>query len=624
MRHNTFPRAGRAFTVLAAALTLAAGSAVAARADDNGPPPAVARISVATGDVGVKHGDADQVAGAVNAPLEAGDYVTTGGDGRVEIQLDPSNVVRAASGTQLRFTQLDGSSDTVQLAQGTVELRVLQEDEDHVSLQTPSVDVVPDQAGAYLVTVDSDGQTFVTARSGSLDVNTPQGSQTLDPGKTMQINGNANDPQYQFVDEVAATDFDQWTDSRDQQLTVADASQNVNPDMLGAPDLDQYGQWTNVSGYGPVWQPTDVSANWTPYSDGNWTYQNYYGWTWVSAEPWGWAPYHYGSWAFIGGSWGWVPGPRYVTPVYAPARVAFFGFGSGVGVGLSLGFGFGNVGWVPLAPGDPFHPWWGPNRVAIASNNYYNYRNLNHGLVGLPVTGWQHGNFNQIARVQPGQVGSLHSFAGRLPLNPTSENYRFTNRSVGAGVQKPVYSRFSDIHPIGAPSRQAASTTNGWQHFSSASPRANAPSYARGYAPGGASQGAAWQHFGSAPRQQYQSLSQRPYQQGAYQQRQQYQPAYQQRQQYQSTYQRQYQQGAYQQRAYQQRAYQQRAYQQSASYQRPQASYQRSSYPSYQRQSYPSYQRQSYGQRPSGNAPARTSSRGGSGSPHPHHGPGTM
>ena len=81
---------------------------------------------------------------------------------------------------------------------------------------------------------------------------------------------------------------------------------------------------------------------------------NYYGPTWIAAEPWGWAPYHYGRWFFaptVG--WAWTPGPRFAHPVWSPALVAFFGYGGGVGVGV----GFGNVGWVPLAPGESYRPW---------------------------------------------------------------------------------------------------------------------------------------------------------------------------------------------------------------------------------------------------------------------------
>ena len=49
---------------------------------------------------------------------------------------------------------------------------------------------------------------------------------------------------------------------------------------------------------------------------------------------------------------------------WRPAMVGFFGFGGGVGFGV--GFGFGNVGWVPLAPYEAFHPWYGQRLVRRA------------------------------------------------------------------------------------------------------------------------------------------------------------------------------------------------------------------------------------------------------------------
>ena len=36
----------------------------------------------------------------------------------------------------------------------------------------------------------------------------------------------------------------------------------------------------------------------------------------------------------------------------------------GLGVGVGFGFGFGHVGWVPLAPLEVFHPWYGAGAVA--------------------------------------------------------------------------------------------------------------------------------------------------------------------------------------------------------------------------------------------------------------------
>ena len=82
--------------------------------------------------------------------------------------------------------------------------------------------------------------------------------------------------------------------------------QYVNSYIPGLYDLDYYGDWQNVDGYGHCWAPR-VDAGWMPYQSGYWQTDYPYGPTWVSAEPWGYAPYHYGRWAFVGDRWYWVP-----------------------------------------------------------------------------------------------------------------------------------------------------------------------------------------------------------------------------------------------------------------------------------------------------------------------------
>ena len=66
-----------------------------------------------------------------------------------------------------------------------------------------------------------------------------------------------------------------------------------------------------------------------------------WGWTWVDYAPWGFAPFHYGRWVYIGGSWCWAPGHRVARPVYSPAMVAWIG-GTGYGKGP-----WPYLGWVP-------------------------------------------------------------------------------------------------------------------------------------------------------------------------------------------------------------------------------------------------------------------------------------
>jgi hypothetical protein len=99
-----------------------------------------------------------------------------------------------------------------------------------------------------------------------------------------------------------------------------------------SPQLASYGQWINVPDYGPCWQPTNVSADWRPYTLGHWAWSDQYGWLWVSDEPFGWACYHYGRWAQLGNGWCWVPGR-----VWGPSWVVWRG-------------GDGVCGWAPLPP----------------------------------------------------------------------------------------------------------------------------------------------------------------------------------------------------------------------------------------------------------------------------------
>jgi hypothetical protein len=83
-------------------------------------------------------------------------------------------------------------------------------------------------------------------------------------------------------------------------------------------DLDNYGGWANISGYGNVWKPY-AKGNWQPYLDGQWVWTDQ-GWMWDSNEPFGWIVYHYGYWQFTEKDrWFWIPGYD-----WAPARVWWY------------------------------------------------------------------------------------------------------------------------------------------------------------------------------------------------------------------------------------------------------------------------------------------------------------
>ena len=398
----------------------------------------VARVSLLNGDVSVRRGDSgDFVAAAINAPLLALDSLQTGPASRAEIQFDTANRVRFGTDTEARLSQLTADHFQLQVARGTVTWAVLTDSGAQAEIATPSVAIHPVSRGSYRVTVLPDGTTLITVRAGSLEVFTPGGVERVEAGQTMMARGAVENPEFQIVAAVRFDEWDQFNERRDRELLSSQSYNYVSRDIAGAEDLDNYGQWNSDPTYGQVWTPR-VAADWAPYRLGRWTNEDYYGWTWVSADPWGWAPYHYGSWFQGSYGWSWFPGQRYSHHYYRPALVAFFGFGHGGGGG----FGFGNVGWVPLAPYERFHPWYGRggngfnrgygrggtivNNVNI-TNTYRNARS-NNGVTSLNSGDFASGRFGRYQSPGMGQLQQAGAVRGQLPFAANSNHNRFNDR----------------------------------------------------------------------------------------------------------------------------------------------------------------------------------------------------
>ncbi len=120
-------------------------------------------------------------------------------------------------------------------------------------------------------------------------------------------------------------------------------------DTPGYADLDRAGTWRNDPNYGNVWYPANMPGDWAPYHTGHWAYIAPWGWTWVDDAPWGYAPYHYGRWVFVGGGWGWVPGPVVGRSATRCMRRRW----SAGSADLDSAVG---IGWFPLGPREVFVP----------------------------------------------------------------------------------------------------------------------------------------------------------------------------------------------------------------------------------------------------------------------------
>ena len=425
-------RHGRAAAAAAGAAPGRAGSGAAAVRP--APAPAadpeiqqtVARISLISGnDVSFSRGDdpEDWQPADLNVPMTLGDRIWTGDDGRIELQVHGGSVVRLAARTDAQALNLTGSMKQFSISLGTASFQVRRLADDEVfEVDTPNAAVTFERPGDYRVDVDNDGNSRVQVRRGRAIAAAGGGQVPLSAGDEMDIDG-IDQPRYDIVAVPRPDGWDQWVAQRDQQLAQGRSYTYVTADIAGVEDLDQYGRWQQIPEYGWTWSPVSVEVGWAPYRAGRWIWQDPWGWTWVAAEPWGWAPYHYGRWVFYGARWCWVPvGPPVQSVAYSPALVAFVG-GSG-----------GYVGWFPLAPRDPFYPWWrrGPT-VAVTNVTYVNRTYVTVVNQTVFVSGRNVSRDFVHDQTVIRTVEATPVLRGPVPVVPTRDSIRMTNRTAPAG-----------------------------------------------------------------------------------------------------------------------------------------------------------------------------------------------
>ncbi|WP_233843511.1 DUF6600 domain-containing protein [Dyella sp. 2HG41-7] len=399
----------RGWRMLLATLLLICASLAWAQSDDSQPgdagdPPArVARLSYATGDLGLMpSGSTDWSAADVNRPLTNGDKLSSGADARAELDLGGASL-RINSQSDVGVLNLNDQIGQFELTQGTVNLTVRNIDQGATyEIDTPTLALVVNQPGTFRIDVGANGNgtTITVIDGGGIVYGENNAQRDVFSGRTYEV-ADSTLNNITVSDIQGRDEFDAWCNDRDAQYANTDNTQQqyVSSDVVGAQDLNQYGDWQQDEDYGNVWYPTTVVAGWAPYQNGHWVWIGPWGWTWVDAMPWGFAPYHYGRWAYIRNRWGWIPCPPRARPIYAPALVAFVGMGAG-----------GPVGWFPLGPHEVYNPWYRASRGYYTNVNVTNIaisRNYNQTTVinnihnqynyyrdGRPVTGVDYVNRN--------------------------------------------------------------------------------------------------------------------------------------------------------------------------------------------------------------------------------------
>lgn len=347
--HAPTPRRPGLAWVAGLLLLAASGSVVA------DPPSRVARLGYASGTVSFSPaGEADWVRATVNRPLGTGDRLWSQPGGRAEVQVGGA-MLRMSADTALSVLNLDDQITQLQLTQGVLIVRVRHLEADQAfEVDTPNLAFTLRRPGAYRIEVDPGRDTTtIHVRSGQGEAYGDDAAYLIDARQSYRFSGTGL-RDYQVVDARGADDFDRWTSDRDRRYDGSISARYVSGDVIGYQDLDTHGRWRVDATYGNVWMPSNVAVGWAPYQNGHWAWIDPWGWTWIDDAPWGFAVSHYGRWAHIGGSWGWVPGPPRIRAYYAPALVVFIG-GDNFQLTISSG-NVGGVGWFPLAPREIYRP----------------------------------------------------------------------------------------------------------------------------------------------------------------------------------------------------------------------------------------------------------------------------
>ncbi|WP_420992925.1 DUF6600 domain-containing protein [Cupriavidus sp. 30B13] len=404
-------------------------------ADPADPSDRIATITDAAGNLSLAPAGSDDWAQAtVNRPITTGDRLWVDNGGRAELHAG-STAIRLGSATAATVLNLDDSATQVKLTQGTLQLRVRALPPDQpVEIDTPNLAFVPREPGDYRLDVAADGSTtVVTLHHGSAVVYGESRSRDMRRGEQIRFAGN-DLAEAGMASNPPEDEFDRWTAARDAREDVSPSAIYVPPEMTGYAALDGYGDWQEDPGYGAVWFPRVVAADWAPYSTGSWTWVAPWGWTWCDDAPWGFAPFHYGRWARIGDRWGWMPGPRTARPVYAPALVGFVGGGRG-GPG---------VAWYPLGPRESYRPAYGASAAYIGRINRFT---VNHDIAGNRARG-AYAN-----RDVPGAITGMPARAfvqgQRVPPGARHEAWRDLPRGEanGAPPLAPVKASLLGAHP---------------------------------------------------------------------------------------------------------------------------------------------------------------------------------
>lgn len=281
------------------------------------------RLSNVEGDVRVvQDGEVIADPALANLPLFEGSEITTGNEGRAEIQFEDGSIVRLSPNTTLALSvlQKQGTATRTEIVMNSgLAYFELQPNTPEHSVRVNYGPAAFTASAFSVVRVIGDAPpASLAVFSGSIHLARGENLQLdMHSGQSVSLEVNNSTP-YNVTDSIEPDSWDSWNSDRDEVLNAESADRTAATGSLkdypsvGLSDLDANGNWYNVPGQGYVWSPYDAQlegASWDPYGYGHWVYYPRYGYVWVSDYAWGYAPFQCGLWNYFDNfGWGWAPG----------------------------------------------------------------------------------------------------------------------------------------------------------------------------------------------------------------------------------------------------------------------------------------------------------------------------
>jgi len=289
----------------------------------------VVRLSEVQGDVKIDRNLGQGYEKAfLNFPITQGVKLQTKNDGRAEVEFEDGSTLRITPDTVIEFPQLSlrdsgAKVSSVHLQEGTAYLNFAgaKGDEFTVMFAHEKLSLAHP---AHLRIEMADVAATIGVFQGEVKVEGDSGTVSVSKNHTATFDLTDGDKST-LAKDLEPDPFDAWDKQQDQyrQQYASNSYSSYSPYAYGTSDLNYYGSFFNVAGYGMMWQPYFAGAGWDPFMNGAWAFSPGFGYGWVSGYPWGWTPYHYGSWVYLptygwawqpGGTWAGWTGPRTIHP----------------------------------------------------------------------------------------------------------------------------------------------------------------------------------------------------------------------------------------------------------------------------------------------------------------------